>query len=321
LQPDVENESENATPPPAPDPFAALPRLGIGIQHNPILPAFLRENLALVDFVEVMPDLFWTDRGRACAGADRFQDIDSSSRFLDWLFPRRTVIAHDIGMSIGTAAGFDSGYVAQLGRWRARYPFVWHSDHLSFGRVPRGDGAGDLHAGLPLPVPYDDDVLAMIASRIARVQAAVPAPFLLENGVHYVEIPEQEMTEAAFLNRLTAATGCGLLLDLHNVYTDARNRGAAPGAGADTFLAELDLDRVVEIHVAGGGEQEGLYTDSHAGPVPPPVWSLLEDVAPRARNLPAVTFASHDSHYSSLGTAGIRAQLERARAAWQPGPR
>jgi uncharacterized protein (UPF0276 family) len=326
LQPTAENQNARApiaSPPPPdpfaalPDSFAALPRLGIGVQHNPILPAFLRANLELVDFVEVMPDLFWLDRGRGAAGADRFEDIDSSSRFLDWLLPRRPVIAHDIGLSIGTAADFDSGYVAQLGRWHARHPFLWHSDHLSFARLPRGDGGGDHHVGLALPVPYDDDVLALIASRIARVQAAVPAPFLLENGVHYVDMPEQDMTEASFLNRLTVATGCGLLLDLHNVYTDARNRGST----TDAFLSELDLERVVEIHVAGGGEQGGLYTDSHAGPVAPPVWSLLEDVAPRARNLRAVTFEFHDSYFPSLGAAGIRAQLERARAVWSPRPR
>ena len=296
------------------DPFAALPRLGVGILHNPILPAFLRANLDLVDYVEVMPDLFWTDHGRARAGAARFEDIESGSRFLDWLFPRCAVVAHDIGLSIGTAASFDADYVAQLGRWRARYPFLWHSDHLSFARVPGQESGGDQHAGLALPVPYDDDVLAMIASRVARVRDGVAAPFLLENGVHYVDIPEQEMSQAAFLNRLTAAAGCGLLLDLHNVYTDARNGGVP----ADAFLAELDLERVIEIHVAGGNELGGMYTDSHAGPVPPPVWALLEQVAPRARNLRAVTFEFHDSYFPLLGATGIRAQLERARAVWNP---
>lgn len=73
-------------------------------------------------------------------------------------------------------------------------------------------------------------------------------PFLLENNVYFTDIPEQEMTEPEFLNALTAEAGCGLLLDLHNLYANARNHGI----DTEAFLHELDLSRVVEIHVAGG---------------------------------------------------------------------
>ena len=120
------------------------------------------------------------------------------------------------------------------------------------------------------------------------------------------------MTEPAFLNELARRTGCGLLLDLHNLYCNARNFGFDPAA----FLDELDLEPVVELHVAGGNEVEGFWTDSHSGPCPEMVWDLVASVIPRARNLKAVTFEFQESYFDVLGTAGVRAALDRAREFW-----
>ena len=108
--------------------------------------------------------------------------------------------------------------------------------------------------------------------RIREVQRAVPdTPFLLENSVWYVPLEANELTEAAFLNQLCAESGAGLLLDLHNLYTNGRNGLSDP----ERFLDELDLDQVREIHVAGGMELDGFYLDAHSGTVPEPVWRLL----------------------------------------------
>jgi hypothetical protein len=127
-----------------------------------------------------------------------------------------------------------------------------------------------------------------------------------------VDIPEQDMTEQEFLNGLTRLTNCGLLLDVHNVYVNARNHGFDAAA----FIEQLDLSRVVEVHIAGGSELAGMYTDSHAGPCPEPVWDLLEQVASSASNLCAITFEFHESYYPLLEISGIRAELRRARSVW-----
>ena len=115
---------------------------------------------------------------------------------------------------------------------------------------------------------------------------------------------------AEFLNRLMQRTGCGLLLDLHNVYTNAVNHGF----DACRFLRSLDLDRVVEIHVAGGEPMMGFHTDSHTGPVAEGVWQLLECVAPHTSSLRGVTFEFHESSWPMLHDAGVLAQLDRARS-------
>jgi uncharacterized protein (UPF0276 family) len=286
--------------------LSPLPRLGVGVMYNPALPQFLRTDLDAIDFLEVTSDMFWTDRG---AGHEpRFEELESWIDILDWAVTRRPVVAHNIGLSIGNAGSFDLAYVEHLARWQRRYGFPWQSDHLSFAEVTAADGS-EHHAGVAVPLPYDRDVLDMIATRVATVQAMVTSPFLLENSVYFLTFRDQDMTEPQFLNELTARTGCGVLLDIHNLYANARNHGF----DEHDFLNELDLTRVVEVHIAGGTEFAGMYTDSHSGPCPERVWQLLGYVAPRAPNLRAVTFEFHDSYYGALGPSGVRAQLDRAR--------
>lgn len=292
-----------------PDSLQSPAKLGIGILYNPALPEFLRSELDSLNYLEIIPDMFWTDRG--IGQSPRYVEIESSMELLDSLADRLRVVSHSVGLSIGSAELFDTGHVEQIMRWRKRYHFPWHSDHLSFVRVNGADGH-DHNAGLALPVPYDEDVLEMIAERVAFVQSHVPATFLLENNVAYVDIPDQDMSEQQFLNRLAERTGCGLLLDVHNVYVNARNHRFDPG----DFISQLDLSRVIEIHIAGGNELGGIYTDSHAGPCPEPVWELLERVVANAPNVCGITFEFHESYYPLLKTEGILAQLHRAREVW-----
>jgi uncharacterized protein (UPF0276 family) len=287
--------------------ISSLPTLGVGVMYNPALPEFLRTDLDAIDFLEITSDMFWTDRG--IGAQPRFEELESWVDVLESTIPHRPVIAHNIGLSVGNAGFFDMDYVAHLARWQQRYRFPWQSDHLSFAEVSSPDGSG-FHAGVAVPLPYDREVLDMIVERVDRFQQVVSAPFLIENSVYFVTFRDQEMTEPRFLNELTRRTGCGMLLDVHNLYANARNHGFE----ARDFLSELDLSAVVETHIAGGTEFAGMYTDSHAGPCPQQVWELLEYIVPRAPNLRAVTFEFHDSYYGVLGADGVRAELHHARS-------
>jgi uncharacterized protein (UPF0276 family) len=292
---------------PKPDPLADLPWLGVGLLYNASLHRFIETDLDSVDFVAIMPDIFRTDRGPG--SRPRFLPLETIPQVLDRVAAKRPVIAHSVGLSIGTAAFFDTEYVAEIAAWQSRYNFPWHSEHVSFFRLPGAEG-GERHTALALPVPYDDETLELIAERVIAIRRAVPVPFLLENNVYFTDIPEQAMTEPEFLNALTAETGCGLLLDLHNLYANGRNHGF----DCDAFLDQLDLSRVVEVHLAGGNEMEGIYTDSHYGLCPEDVWAMLRTVVPRAGNLRAITFEFDDDYCNDLGTSGIRAELDRARS-------
>jgi uncharacterized protein (UPF0276 family) len=283
--------------------------LGVGIMLSPALRGLLQSDPGIVDYVAVIPDTLWVDHGRG--ESTRYTHIDESVRFLDWLSERQPIVGHSIGLSIASADLFDKEHVAEIARWQSRYAFPWHSDHLSYSRLRAAQG-GDRHTALPLPPPYDAEVLQLVSERVEVVQAQVHAPFLLENNVFYVDIPAQEMSEPEFLNALTARTGCGLLLDVHNLYTNAQNHGLDPHA----FLDELDTDSIVEVHVAGGEEFAGMYTDAHSGACPEQVWQLLDRVLAEAPHVGGVTFELEPSYYARLREAGVREQLSRARAIW-----
>jgi uncharacterized protein len=289
--------------------LSGIPARGVGILHNPVVPALLRADPGLVDYVAITPDMFWTDRGPGAG--DRFVELESWIDFLDWAASRLPLVAHSIGLSLGSAEFADDAYVEQLSRWHDRYAFLWHSDHLSFAQVRSASGH-EQHAGMAVPLPFDHEVLEMVAARLCALRQRFPSPLLVENAVSYLDFPEQDMSEPEFLNALVRHGGGALLLDLHNLYTNARNHGF----DASAFLRALDLDAVVEVHVAGGGEFAGMYTDSHAGPCPEPVWLLLEEIMPHTPNLKGVTFEFHDSYFSRLGAEGVQAQLARARAIW-----
>lgn len=300
-----------AAPAPA---LESLPRLGVGLLYVPSLPNFLRENVDALDYMAIVPDRFWSDQGPG--DGPRYGEAGRQVEVLDWVAARKPVVGHSVGLSIGSADFFDDEHVEQVARWQARYAFPWHSDHLSFSRLPGMDAHSDF-AGLAIPVPYDRDVLEMIAGRVQRVRERVPVPFLLENNVYYVDLPEQEMSEPEFLNALSVRGGCGLLLDVHNVYVNSVNHGF----DARSFIRALDLSRVVEVHIAGGSEMGGMYTDSHAGPVASPVWDLLDEVVATAPNLCGITFEFEDGYLPALGGwDGVLRELDRARTAWDRRP-
>lgn len=277
----------------------------MGALLNPSMQRFLLHFLHRLDYLAVTPDRGWIDHGEG--SRPRFQVLPEVAALLDWVARERPIVLHGIGMSICSAEIFDETYAQNLIDWAERFNSPWISDHLSFSRV--GAAAHELNAAIMLPVPYDRDVLELLIPRVRFFTERLNCPFMLENNVYYFRYPEQELTEEKFLNELCRRSGCGVLLDLHNLYTNSVNHGFSPFE----FLENLDLANVTEIHIAGGAPMMGYHTDSHTGPVVEPVWVLLEHVMPLANNLRGVTFEFHESSYGRLGESGILEQVERAR--------
>lgn len=305
--PSIASSASAAAPATLPaDPLAALPKLGVGLSFQGSLEGFVRERLPELDFLEVIPDSFWIAEARGTP--DRYRENPKFAGLFAEVAARKPIVCHSIGLSIGSADHFDREHVAQIAGWRERHGCPWHSDHLAYNRLDHATGP-TVDLGVTLPVPYDEGVLEMLIERVRHVQAVVPVPFLLENNVYYFKIPNQDMAEAEFLNRLTAVTGCGLLLDLHNVYTNATNHGFDPW----DFLGDLDLTRVVEIHLGGGSTIDGVYVDSHAGPTPDPVLDLFAEVLPEVPNLCGVVFEVFGSAYPLMGAARLSQEIATIR--------
>lgn len=292
-----------------------VPKLGVGLSYGPSLRGFVERGGRRFDFLEVVPDTFWADAGAGRSG--RYADDPAAVSFLRGVRAEMPVVAHSIGLSVGSAHRFDLEHVDQVARWHEWLRFPWHSDHLSFNLAEHG--AGEMNVGVTLPLAFDRETLELLAPRIREVRRRVPAPFLLENSVYFLRYPRQDYSEAEFLNRLCEASGCGLLLDLHNLYANCRNHGA----DARDILGGLDLSNVIEIHVAGGMVQEGFYMDAHSGLCPPEVWGLLDRVLPECPNVGGVVFELADSWLEVVGERRVAIQLARMRELWakhQPEP-
>ncbi len=279
-------------------------QIGVGALFNPSMNAFIERSLSCLDYLAVIPDRGWIDNG--VGSSPRFHLLPATEALLERAASERPVVFHGIGLSICSAEFFDAEYACNLIDLAKRFDSPWISDHLSFSRVGTGH---ELNAAITLPVPYDREVLDLLVPRIQFMTERLGRPVLLENNVYYFRYPGQEFSEEEFLNELSRKAGSGVLLDLHNLYTNSVNHGFS----AAGYLANLDMANVTEIHIAGGVPMMGFHTDSHTGPVLEPVWELLENAIPLATNLRGVTFEFHESSFSILGERGILDQIERAR--------
>ncbi len=285
-----------------------LPKLGVGLAFQAPLNPMFEAAAPPLDYVEVVPDIFWTDRGPGMA--PRYLEDARGIATVAGIARRWPLVAHSIGLSIGSADRFEVEHLRQLRQWWQRFGFPWHSDHIAFHLAEhQGTRA---NAGITLPLARDRESLDLLVPRIREVLHEVPVPFLLENNVYYFDVPDADMDEATFLNTLCQESGCGLLLDLHNLHTNARNHGFDPF----DILRHLDLRHVGEIHVAGGMELEGFYLDAHSDVIPEAVWHLLEWTLPRCRNVGGVTFEIFGSWVDGVGLGAIGQDLERLQALW-----
>ncbi|UPG89857.1 DUF692 domain-containing protein [Luteibacter aegosomaticola] len=204
-----------------------------------------------VDFVEVISENFMVDGGQP-------RDILRRVR------EKHPVVLHGVSMSIGSSDGLDRAYLRRLRALADEIQPLFVSDHLSWSRVA-GFSSHDL-----LPVPYTGEALDMVCRNIDMAQEALGRPMLFENPSSYVAFEGAEMAEWEFIAAMAKRTGCGLLLDVNNVYVSAHNHGF----DAHAFLCGIPAGHVRQIHLAGHTEGPGLLIDTHDQPVCDDVWSL-----------------------------------------------
>ena len=199
------------------------------------------------------------------------------------------ITLHGVGMSLGSTDPLNETYLSRLRRLMQRIEPEWISDHLAWISV------GGHHTHDLIPLPYTRESLTHIASRIEYVQESLHRRILLENPSSYLSFVSSDIPEWEFLNELTRRTGCGVLLDVNNVYVSATNQGIDPTA----YLDGLNLEHVSEIHLAGYEEYAGFLFDTHGLRVHEPVWALYQ--ATLARIGPTPTLIEWDSNIPELG--------------------
>jgi uncharacterized protein (UPF0276 family) len=280
--------------------------LGVGLSYSSGIEPLLERHGDLVDVVEVEPQTFWYSPGRE-GGPYRF-DPQTVERLRSLPVPK---VLHGVGNPIGGSAGLDQDQLGPFGKMADLLGAVWVSEHLSFNRA-RGRG-GAFYTGFMLP-PRQTPAGVEAAARAARELASqVNRPLALETGVNYLQPRPDEMPDGRFAADVVRAADCGLLLDIHNVWANERN-GRQP---VREFLDQLPLERVWELHVAGGFERDGYYLDAHSGAVPEPLLDLTRELVLRLPSLRAIVFELFPSFLPALGIDGLRAELERLRELWE----
>lgn len=266
---------------------------GVGIGYKPQHFSDLMNVAGPVSWIEVHAENYMGDGGRPHAQ-------------LRALSEKFALSVHGVGLSIGGEGPLDNDHLTRLRTLLDRSNPASFSEHLAWST----HGAEFLNDLLPLP--YTQATLARVADHIAQVQDRLGRQMLLENPSSYLAFSESTFSETDFLGALVHKTGCGLLLDVNNVFVSATNLHLSPQAYIDAY----PLEAVGEIHVGGHDEDEDdhgapLLIDSHGAAVVDPVWALLDYTL--ARSGPQPVLVEWDTDVPDWPV--LRAEAERAASA------
>jgi hypothetical protein len=263
---------------------------GLGLKHGQVSEVLAtRPDLG---FFEVHAENYLVDGGPLHQALTRIREH----------FP---LSVHGVGLSIGGPGPLDATHLNRLAALIDRYQPAQFSEHLAWS------SHGEVFFNDLLPLPYTAATLERVCAHIDQVQSRLGRTMLLENPATYVEFHSSTMSEGQFLTEVVRRTGCGLLLDLNNVFVSCSNHGRDP----QRELAALPLHAVGEIHLASfATDQDGagapLLIDHHGAPVDEAVWALYGQVIAQLGAVP--TLLERDNELPALGV--LVAEAQRAQA-------
>lgn len=226
---------------------------GLGLRRA-LLPELQSGAPDCIDFFEVSPEN-WVGVGGLLG--KQFRNLTERHRF----------VAHGLSLSVGGPAPLDITYLLDLKHFLDDHDFALYTEHLSF--CSDEGYLYDLY-----PIPFTEQAVKHVAGRIRQTQELLERPIALENASYYLQPPQAEMDELAFINAVLSEADCHLHLDVNNIYVNSVNHGYDPVA----FLRGLPGERIVYGHVAGHDlEPSGLIIDTHGQNTIEPVWELLAE--------------------------------------------
>ncbi|HEX4000658.1 MAG TPA: DUF692 domain-containing protein [Pirellulales bacterium] len=234
-----------------PSPRLGLPNLGLGVGLRSIHFPHILEHNPEVDWFEII--------------SENYMDSGGRPRYvLDQIAERYPIVMHGVSLSIGSTDPLNFEYLSKLKRLAAAVNPLWVSDHLCW------TGVQSLNAHDLLPIPLNEQTLSHVVSRVRQVQDFLERPLVLENPSSYVTFAGSTMSEWEFLSRMAEQTGCGLLLDVNNVYVSSINHDFDPFE----YVRSVPHERIVQIHLAGHSNCRTHLIDTHDNHVIDPVWEL-----------------------------------------------
>ncbi len=267
--------------------YENLPAIGVGIGWRKEIADGILKNRERIDWCEIITEHYIN------VTPDKLDHIEKISK----IFP---LIPHGIDLSIGTDVPIEDEYLAGLEILVERLNPPWVTDHLCFTRVP-GVNIGQL-----TPLQFSERVIEIVVEKVKRVKERINKPFLLENITYYFKIPGSELSESEFITRILEKADVGLLLDVCNLFMNSQNHGYDPYE----FLQSIPLERVVQLHIAGGVRHKDKWIDTHSHSVHDEVFELVDYIVEHAPVKGILL--ERDSNYPASFTE-ILEELERAR--------
>jgi len=266
-----ERNMDGATPCPLPKAHLGF---GIGLRR----PHFdeILDNHQGVDFLEIISENYMRFGGKSRDIITRARDVFD------------TIIPHGVGLSIGGIDPLNMDYLTSLRDLVQLLDPPWFSDHLSYSSA-FGREYYDL-----MPLQFSEEAIVHIVERIEQVRDIVGKPLVLENPSYYASMPGSEMTEAEFTREIMVRSGCGMLLDVNNVYVNAQNHGY----DAKAFIDAMPADQVVQYHIAGHDGSGEFLVDTHGSHIIPPVYELYKYALKTVG--PALTLLEWDNNIPPL---------------------
>jgi uncharacterized protein (UPF0276 family) len=240
------------------------------------------------EVLERRPDVGWLE-----VHTENFMCGGPALDYLERVRAEYPLSLHGVGLSLGSADGLDETHLERFRLLAERFDPMLVSEHVSWS------GHGGVYLNDLLPLPYTPDTLDVIAGNVDRLQDALGRRVLVENPSTYMAFSTSTMSEFDFLVALQMRTGCGLLLDVNNIYVSAQNHGL----DAVEYLESLPAEAVGEIHVAGHqvndiGSGRRIHIDDHGSAPPDPVWELYRRAI--ARTGPVPTLIEWDTRIPEL---------------------
>jgi uncharacterized protein len=219
--------------------------------------------------------------------------------YLERIRERFPLVMHGVSLSIGSTDPLDTAYLKSLRALASRIEPHWISDHLCWTGI-EGKNLHDL-----LPLPYTEEALASVVSRVGQVQDALGRRILLENVSSYLTFHASELSEWEFLSEVAQRADCDILLDINNIYVSSVNHGF----DAVQYLRAIPGHKVRQFHLAGHSDMGGHLIDTHDHPIIQPVWDLYARAVELFGDVPAMI--ERDDNIPELGE--LLAELDVAR--------
>jgi uncharacterized protein len=279
-----------------------LSELGVGVTYMSALAPLLRSGAGLIDVVEVEPQTLWLEGHGA---EPRYRMLDGVFETIAALPYRKLV--HSVGAPVGGTVRPHPQAVTLLAENVSMLGSPWLSEHLSFNATPA------FHTGFFLPPRQTRAGVANAIAAVRAIRSGCGVPIAVETGVNYLKPRDDEIPDGRFVAEVAQGADCGILLDLHNLYCNQRNGRQS----IETFLGEIPLERVWEVHLAGGLELDGYWLDAHSGAIPAALVDACRAIFPRLPNLKAVIFEIFPSFVEEVGLDTVARQIEVLRELWQ----